>query len=90
MGFLSRLLGGGPRDLLADLAEDYRAEAMQAAKKIAPTRPHPRAPDEPPANLLAGGVAAVMDRGRDALKGLVARGNDRSRGGKQRQRDLNA
>ena len=32
MGFLSRLLGGGPRDLLADLAEDYRAEAMQAAQ----------------------------------------------------------
>jgi len=32
MGFLSRLLGRGPRDLLADLAEDYRAEAMQAAQ----------------------------------------------------------
>jgi len=32
MGFLARLLGGGSRDLLADLAEDYRAEAMQAAQ----------------------------------------------------------
>ncbi len=34
MGILSRLLGPGhqPRDLLADLAEDYRAEAEQAAR----------------------------------------------------------
>ena len=34
MGLLSRLFGGGssPRDLLADLAEDYRAEAGQAAQ----------------------------------------------------------
>jgi 16S rRNA C967 or C1407 C5-methylase (RsmB/RsmF family) len=33
MGLLSRLLGPGhrPRDLLADLAEDYRAEAEQEA-----------------------------------------------------------
>jgi hypothetical protein len=32
MGFLSRLLGTGTaRDLAADLAEDYRAEAAQAA-----------------------------------------------------------
>jgi hypothetical protein len=34
MGLLSRLLGPGhqPRDLLADLAQDYRAEAEQAAR----------------------------------------------------------
>lgn len=34
MGLLSRLFGAGsaPRDLLADLAEDYRAEAAQAAR----------------------------------------------------------
>ena len=34
MGILSRLLGPGhqPRDLLADLAQDYRAEAEQAAR----------------------------------------------------------
>jgi rubrerythrin len=33
MGFLSRLFGSGmaPRDLLADLAEDYRSEVQQAA-----------------------------------------------------------
>ena len=34
MGLLSRLLGPGhqPRDLLADLAEDYRAETEQTAR----------------------------------------------------------
>lgn len=78
------------RRLLPKQQREALAEAMQAAKKIAPTRPHPRAPDEPPANLLTGGVVAMVDRGREALKGLVARGNGRSRGGKQRQRDLNA
>jgi len=34
MGLLSRLFGRGSRDLLADLAEDYRAEAMQAAQLL--------------------------------------------------------
>jgi hemerythrin superfamily protein len=62
---------------------------LQKAKKIAPTHPHPRAPDEPPGNMLAGGLAAILDRGRDAVKGLVAsRGNGKSRGG--RPRDLHA
>jgi hemerythrin superfamily protein len=39
-------------------------EAMEAARQIAPTRPHPNAPDEPPANLANTGVAA-MDAARD-------------------------
>ena len=35
MGLLSRLLGteGATRDLLADLSEDYRAEAAQAKRR---------------------------------------------------------
>lgn len=78
------------RRLLPKQQREALAEAMKAAKRIAPTRPHPRAPDEPPANIIAGGVAAVMDRGRDAIKGLVARGNGKSRGGKNRQRELDA
>ncbi|MBB2913173.1 hemerythrin superfamily protein [Streptosporangium becharense] len=42
---------------------------VQAIKKVAPTRPHPMAPDTPPANkLLAPGVGLV-DRVRDALSG---------------------
>lgn len=37
-------------------------EAMEAAKKMAPTKPHPRLPDEPPANVVAGLAAAAGDR----------------------------
>lgn len=40
---------------------------MEEAKRVAPTRPHPRSPDTPPGNLLTGAVAAVLDRGRDFL-----------------------
>lgn len=38
-----------------------------AAKAAAPTRPHPNAPDTPPGNIVAGSVAAVIDRMRDAM-----------------------
>ncbi|HWE23419.1 MAG TPA: hemerythrin domain-containing protein [Myxococcales bacterium] len=75
------------RRLMPKQQREALAKALQAAKKTAPTRPHPRAPDEPPGNVVAGGVAAVMDKGRDALRGMVA---GRSRGGKQRQRELHA
>ena len=44
---------------------------MEKAKKIAPTRPHPRAPDSPPGNLVSGTMAAVMDRGRDLVRGAA-------------------
>jgi len=53
---------------------------LQKAKKLAPTRPHPAAPDEPPANLLAGAATSAYDRGLlalgrgvDAAKALVSR-----------------
>jgi hemerythrin superfamily protein len=42
-------------------------DALLAAKRIAPTRPHPAAPDEPPGNVLTTPAAAVYDRSRDAL-----------------------
>jgi hemerythrin superfamily protein len=42
-------------------------DRMKAAKKLAPTRPHPNAPNEPPGNVAAGMVAGVMDRARDAV-----------------------
>ena len=41
-------------------------EAMEQTKKLAPTRPHPRAPDTPPGNVVAGPAAAVVDRVRSA------------------------
>lgn len=42
--------------------------ALETAKKVAPIRPHPKAPDTPPANLAAGAGAAVVDRARAAVK----------------------
>jgi hemerythrin superfamily protein len=41
---------------------------LAAAKKLAPTHPHPNAPNTPPGNLVGGIAAAVMDKARDALK----------------------
>ena len=42
---------------------------FERAKKAAPTRPHPSAPDKPPANkILAPGVG-LIDRMRDVLTG---------------------
>jgi hypothetical protein len=41
---------------------------LQKAKRVAPTRPHPRSPDEPPGNTLVGPVAAVVDRAINAVK----------------------
>ena len=40
---------------------------VEAAKKIAPTRPHPSAPDRPPLNKLVAPGAGLLDRVRDAL-----------------------
>jgi hemerythrin superfamily protein len=42
---------------------------MEEGERVAPTRPHPRAPDTPPGNLIAGAVAAVLDRGRGLISG---------------------
>jgi hemerythrin superfamily protein len=43
------------------------AELLTTARKTAPTRPHPRAPDTPPGNMVAGAMSAVLDTGRDAI-----------------------
>lgn len=40
------------------------------ARRIAPTRPHPAAPDEPPGNRL-NMFAAAMDRGRDMAASAI-------------------
>jgi hemerythrin superfamily protein len=54
--------------MLAELGE-----RMEMAKKLAPTRPHPRAPDTPPGNIVAGSVAAIMDRGKDLMRDVLTR-----------------
>ena len=47
---------------------EQMGRAYEAAKKAAPTRPHPKTPNTPAANLLAGPFAAVADRARDAVR----------------------
>jgi len=42
---------------------------IEMAKKAAPTRPHPSAPDRPPLNKLLGPGTSLVDRIRDALSG---------------------
>ncbi len=44
------------------------AMAVSEAKPLAPTRPHPNAPDEPPANVVASLVAKGVDTARDLLR----------------------
>jgi hemerythrin superfamily protein len=53
-------------DVLADMGK-----AIKQAKKAAPTRAHPGAPDEPPGNVVAGAVASIVDRVRDLGKGVA-------------------
>jgi hemerythrin superfamily protein len=45
-------------------------EGLEALKMLAPTHPHPHAPDEPPANLANLGVAG-LDRGRDTVEQAI-------------------
>ncbi|WP_328773616.1 hemerythrin domain-containing protein [Streptomyces sp. NBC_00286] len=47
---------------------DELGRMLVKAKQTAPTRPHPHAPDRPPALAFAGPVAAVYDRFRDRLQ----------------------
>jgi hemerythrin superfamily protein len=60
--------------LLGRAALDELGDAMVKAKKTVPTRPHPRSPDEPPGNIMAGTGAALVDKAIDAGKKLVRRG----------------
>jgi hemerythrin superfamily protein len=63
-------------DLLPKMREACDAEELgklgeqfEKAKKMAPTRPHPSAPDKPPANKILGPGVGLIDRMRDALSG---------------------
>lgn len=48
---------------LEQMGRDY-----EAVKKAAPTRPHPSMPNTLVVNTVAGQLAAVMDRARDAVR----------------------
>ena len=49
-------------------------EVMAAAKKAAPTHPHPRSPDTPPGNVIVGAAAGVADRIADTVNGFAQGG----------------
>jgi hemerythrin superfamily protein len=40
---------------------------VESVKKMAPTRPHPSAPDQPPGDKLLGPLTGLLDRLRDAV-----------------------
>ncbi|MDX3075459.1 hemerythrin domain-containing protein [Streptomyces sp. NPDC088354] len=44
-------------------------DQVRRAKKVAPTRPHPSAPDTPPANKLLAPGTGLVDRARDLITG---------------------
>jgi hypothetical protein len=46
---------------------------LEQAKAVKPTVPHPKAPDEPPANLVGGPAAAVTDEARSRVRSVVGR-----------------
>jgi iron-sulfur cluster repair protein YtfE (RIC family) len=45
---------------------------VQAARRLAPTRPHPGAPDKPPMNMLVAPGVGLVDRIRDSVTGRRA------------------
>lgn len=54
------------RTLLAELGDE-----MDKARRLAPTKPHPRSSDAPPGNLVMGAAAGVADRISDTVSGLA-------------------
>lgn len=57
------------RNAVDQKALDDLGHQLDRAKRTAPTRPHPGAPDQPPALAVLAPVAAVYDRVRDRLQG---------------------
>jgi hemerythrin superfamily protein len=53
-------------------------DLMDRAKLAAPTRPHSRAPDEPPGNVIGGPVLAILDAGKEAVKKVATRGRSKA------------
>ena len=52
---------------------DALGEQLAAAKRTAPTKPHPRSPDEPPGNVLAAAATLPLDMARSAGETAVRR-----------------
>lgn len=50
-------------------ALDDLGDKVRRARSLAPTRPHPAAPDTPPANKILAPGAGLVDRARDFVSG---------------------
>jgi hemerythrin superfamily protein len=59
------------RDELVAMGDDLRA-----AKAVMPTRPHPHAPDQPPANIAAAALTAPVDAAVNAVGTVVRRSRE--------------
>ncbi|MEU9556203.1 hemerythrin domain-containing protein [Streptomyces fumanus] len=57
------------REACSPEALNELGDKVRQAKKTAPTRPHPAAPDKPPMNKIVAPGAGLVDRVRDALTG---------------------
>lgn len=57
-----------PRKRLVEMADQ-----LAAAKRSAPTKPHPLSPQEPPLNVVAGAMAGAVDRAADAVRRATTR-----------------
>ncbi|MFE2103614.1 hemerythrin domain-containing protein [Streptomyces sp. PTD9-10] len=57
------------RQACSSEALDELGDKIRRAKAMAPTRPHPSAPDTPPANKLLAPGAGLVDRARDFVTG---------------------
>lgn len=62
--FFPAFRGGLDQEALDELGQQ-----LDKAKQLAPTRPHPNIPDQPPAEAVLGAVGAIYDRLRDRLQG---------------------
>jgi hemerythrin superfamily protein len=59
------------RKAMSRTALNDLGEALASAKKTAPTHPHPRSADTPPANAVANVIAGVVDRVGDNVSGVA-------------------
>ncbi len=72
--------------LLKNVLDDL-GERMEKAKKMAPTRPHPRSPDQPPGNFITGPIAAMADKSKDLVRDLASKVKDSRMGKSIRELD---
>lgn len=71
------------RDALGRNVLGELGDTIADRKKTAPTHPHPKAPDTPPGNVVAGAVSSILDRARDA--GELAVGEAKKRAARARK-----